>query len=64
MEKVVCQELVYIKNKLDKITDYSILEKAVKSPSPGRVFRMVNHDWIFAGNQFKKPFNELLFTRW
>jgi predicted HAD superfamily hydrolase len=44
MEKVVCQELVYIKNKLDKITDYSILEKAVKSPSPERVFRMVNHD--------------------
>ena len=25
---------------------------------------MVNHDWIFAGNQFKKTFNELLFTRW
>ncbi len=61
MEKVVCQELVYM---LDKITDYSILENAVKSPSPERVFWMVNHDWIFAGNQFKKTFNELLFTRW
>ena len=24
---------------------------------------MVNHDWIFAGNQFKKTFNELLFTK-
>jgi hypothetical protein len=24
---------------------------------------MVNHDWIFAGNQFKKTLNELLFTR-
>ncbi len=53
----------YKKNKLDKITEYSILEKAVKSPSPERVFWMVNHDWFFAGNQFKKTFNELLFTR-